>query len=138
MVDRRLVDRKLAALGARIERVRAKMPSSVDEFLAGEDRRELVAFNLFLAFQEALDLATHLIADAGWEVPATARESFETLSRRGVLSGELASELAACAGARNLIAHAYGTLDFQRLYAEAPRGLAALERFAEVLAERYG
>jgi uncharacterized protein YutE (UPF0331/DUF86 family) len=134
VVDTRLVDRKLAALRERIARVRATMPGDEQTFLADADRRELVAFNLFLAFQEALDLAAHLIADGGWDVPATAREHFETLARHGLIAAALAKDLGACAGVRNLIAHAYGTLDFARLYAEAPVGLAALERFAEAMA----
>lgn len=72
MVDPRIVEKKLSSLLACIERVREKYPSSRDAFLANRDAREIAAFNLFLAFQEALDLAARIIADAGWEVPATA------------------------------------------------------------------
>lgn len=136
MVDARLVERKLAALRQRIDRVRLKLPTTEQEFLDDADRRELIAFNLFLAFQEALDLAAHLIADAGWDVPATARDHFETLARNGVIPSGLANELAACGGMRNLIAHAYGTLDFARLFREAPAGLAALERYLALLSAR--
>jgi uncharacterized protein YutE (UPF0331/DUF86 family) len=134
LVDARLVERKLASLNGRIERVRQMLPASEQEFLANTDRRELAAFNLFLAFQEGLDLAAHIIADAGWDVPATAREHFEVLTRHGVIPSALASDLSACAGVRNLIAHAYGTLDLARLYREAPLGLSALERYMAAIA----
>ena len=134
MVDARLLERKIATLRERIARIRSKLPHTAAELVGDEDRRELVSFNLFLAFQEALDIAAHLIADAGWAVPASAREHFETLAAHQVIDVDLASELAACAGARNLIAHAYGTLDFARLHAETPLGLAALERFAAAIA----
>jgi uncharacterized protein YutE (UPF0331/DUF86 family) len=130
MVDPRLVERKLSSLLACMDRVRQKYPASRDSFLADQDVREIVAFNLFLAFQEALDLAAHFIADAGWQVPVTAREHFEVLASHGFLDPALAVQLAACAGARNLSAHAYGSIDFERLYTETPAGLSALERFA--------
>ena len=93
-----------------------------------------MSFNLILAVQEALDVAARWIADAGWEVPTTAREHFDILATHGVVPQDLARDLALCAGARNLIAHAYGTLDFGRLHAEAPLALATLERFATALA----
>lgn len=132
MVDPRIVEKKLSSLLACIDRVREKYPSSRDAFLANRDTREIAAFNLFLAFQEALDLAARIIADAGWEVPATAREHFEILSKHAFIDAKLGADLGACAGARNLIAHAYGSLDFERLYAEIPAGLDALTRFAAV------
>ena len=135
MLDERLVEAKLGRLLARVERARTKLPASREEFESSADAQEIVSFNLLLAMQEALDLAAHWIADAGWEVPTTAREHFEILASHGVVPRDLARDLAACAGARNLIAHAYGTLDFGRLYVETPTALRTLERFAAVLAE---
>ena len=92
-----------------------------------------MAFNLFLAFQEALDLAAHLISDADWGVPGTAREHFEVLSQHQVLSLSTAATMGRCAGLRNIIAHAYGALDLGRLHDELPGTVAALRLFcAEV------
>jgi uncharacterized protein YutE (UPF0331/DUF86 family) len=134
VLDERLVEAKLGRLLARVERARMKLPASREEFESSADAQEIVSFNLLLALQEALDLAAHWIADAGWEVPTTAREHFEILASHGVVPRDLARALASCAGARNLIAHAYGTLDLGRLYAEAPTALQTLEQFAAVLA----
>ena len=136
MLDERLLETKLGRLLARVERARTKLPASREEFESSADAQEIVSFNLLLAMQEALDLAAHWIADAGWEVPTTAREHFEILAAHGVVQRDLARDLASCAGARNLIAHAYGTLDFGRLYVEAPTALQTLERFAAALARR--
>jgi uncharacterized protein YutE (UPF0331/DUF86 family) len=136
MLDDRLLETKLGRLRARVERARAKLPASREEFESSTDTQEIVSFNLLLAVQEALDLAAHWIADAGWEVPTTAREHFEILAAHDVVQRDLARDLASCAGARNLIAHAYGTLDFGRLYTEAPSALSTLERFAAVLAQK--
>jgi uncharacterized protein YutE (UPF0331/DUF86 family) len=136
MVDARLVEQRLAAIGDRLARIAEKLPPDRAAFLADRDAQESVAFNLFLVFQDALDIAAHLIADAGWPVPSTAREHFEILAQRGVLSSETAAAMARCAGLRNLIAHAYGTLDLGRLHGEIPAGVAALRAFAGELAVR--
>jgi uncharacterized protein YutE (UPF0331/DUF86 family) len=135
MVDRHLLLGKLAAIRDRLERIAARLPASPDEFRANRDAQEVVSFNLFLAFQEALDLAAHVIADARWSLPASARQHFDILRDNGVLTGETADAMARCAGLRNLIAHAYGGLDLARLYAELPAGRAALDAFCGEMAK---
>jgi uncharacterized protein YutE (UPF0331/DUF86 family) len=135
-VDKRALKSKLARLSTRIERARTKLPASREDFESNVDAQEIVSFNLLLAVQDALDLAAYWIADAGWEVPATAREHFEILAEHGVVPRDLARDMASCAGVRNLIAHAYGTLDLGRLHAEAPVGLRVLERFVDAMAQK--
>jgi uncharacterized protein YutE (UPF0331/DUF86 family) len=136
MIDRHLLAGRLASIGDRLTRIRKKLPESPDAFLADLDAQEIVTFNLFLAFQDTLDLASHLIADGGWPVPATYREHFDTLSARGVLTTETARAMSLCAGLRNLIAHTYGSLDMERLFTELPAGLQALEDFRSEVAKR--
>lgn len=129
MVDAHLVEQRLAAIRDRLERIAGTAPPDREAFLADRTAQEVVAFNLFVAFQDALDLAAHLVADRGLELPATAREHFEVLGRAGLLSPAVASAMAGCAGLRKLIAHAYGSLDTARLYDELPLGRDALTAF---------
>lgn len=135
MVDRHLVEQRLAAIQDRIDRITQTLPADSVAFLADRDAQELVAFNLFLAFQDALDLAAHLIADRGYELPTTAREHFEILGRHQVLTPTVAGAMAECAGLRNLIAHSYGNLDLARLYDELPLGRDALLAFCGEVAD---
>jgi len=136
MVDSRLVEQRLASINDRLARIEEKLPAEPSAFLVDRDAQESVAFNLFLVFQDALDIAAHLIADAGWPVPTTAREHFEILAQHQILTSETAAAMARCAGLRNLIAHAYGTLDLGRLHGEIPAGVAALRAFGSELARR--
>ena len=64
-VDARLLETKIVRMRARIDRARAKLPASREDFEGDVDAQEIVSFNLLLAVQEALDLAAHRIADAG-------------------------------------------------------------------------
>ncbi len=130
MVDSHLVEQRLAAIRDRLDRIARMTPADRAAFLADRTAQEIVAFNLFVAFQDALDLAAHLIADRDLELPATAREHFEVLGRAGLLSPAVASAMAGCAGLRNLIAQAYRSLDTSRLYDELPLGRDALTAFS--------
>lgn len=134
MVDEHLVEQKLAAIRDRIARIEETLPADRVAFLGGRAAQEIVSFNLFVAFQDALDLAAHVIADRGLPLPTTTREHFEILANAKVLTAEVAKAMAGCAGLRNLIAHAYGTLDLGRLYDELPKGRDALRAFCAEIA----
>ena len=131
MVDRNVVAEKLKQLAQRIAKVQALCPAGL-ESLAG-DAMDLVSFNLFLAVQICVDLATHLIADESWEPAATNREAFERLQEHGVLSQETVRALRQAIGLRNIVAHGYGSVDPAQIHAAARTGLPDLERFATEL-----
>lgn len=129
MTDRHLMEGRLSSIRDHVARIREKLPGTRDEFVADREAQEVVAFNLFLAFQDALDVAAHVIADRDWPVPSTNRAHFEILANRRALTAPTATAMARCAGLRNLIAHSYGGLDLGRLYEELPAGVTAIESF---------
>lgn len=135
MVDEHVVEQRLAAIRDRLDRIDRTLPGDRARFVTDRTAQEIVAFNLFLAFQDALDLAAQVIADRGLELPTTARGHFEILERAGVVTPVVARAMAGCAGLRNLIAHAYGTLDIGRLYDELPAGRDALLSFCGEIAD---
>lgn len=134
MVDSHLVEHRLGSIRDHLDRIVATLPDDREKFVADRTAQEIVAFNLFLALQDALDLAAHVIADRGYALPTTAREHFEILERNGHLSRPVSAAMAGCAGLRNLIAHAYGNLDLGRLFDELPRGRDALLAFCGEMA----
>ncbi len=134
VVDRALLAAKIAAVRDATVRIRDVLPASVDAFMADRTVREVVTLNLFVAIQDCLDLATHWLADAGWNVPATYADVFGVLAEHGVISRELATRLAGAAAFRNLVAHQYGVLDWRRVHALAATDLGDLDRFCAVLA----
>jgi uncharacterized protein YutE (UPF0331/DUF86 family) len=139
VVDRPLYARKVADIRDAIERVRAVKPASAEAFLADRTAREVVALNLFVAIQTAIDLASHWLADEGWDVPQRYGEIFTVLAHHQVLSPDLARRLAEAAGFRNLVAHRYGAIDWRRVHALAsPAELDDLEAFCGELAARLG
>jgi uncharacterized protein YutE (UPF0331/DUF86 family) len=125
---------KILACRDRIERIRRKLPREPASVAADELLEAFLSFNIFLLIQDASDLANHLVAAKGLGVPASQRDVFLALARAGLIDEPSALEMAAAAGLRNRIAHAYGDVDPVRLVEEAPTGLATVERFLSQVA----
>lgn len=136
MVDKPVLASKLAAIRDAVARIREVLPADAEAF--GEDRtvREIVLLNLFVALQEAISLATHWLADEGWDVPQTYGEAFVVLADRHVLDRELAQRLRAASGLRNLIAHQYAAIDSARIFDLASNDIEDLLSLCRQLAER--
>jgi len=131
-----LLLQKSLRLRERIAKLRAALaaePALLDAISQDEHLEAFLAFNLFLAIQDAVDLAAHVVSTHGLVIPATQREAFEALAKGGRLSTDTSVAMGALASLRNRIAHSYGDLDIRRLVTEMPRGLDHLERFVTEL-----
>lgn len=135
MIDRPILARRVAAVRDSVDRIREVLPAGPEELVRDRTIREVVVFNLFVALQECLALATHWLADEGWGVPATYAEVFRALAEHGVLGSDLASRMSAAAGLRNLIAHRYAALDWARVHDVASNHVDDLLEFCESLAK---
>jgi len=130
------VFRKLSSLREQVARMGRRRPDDVGVFRADVDRQDAIGMSLLVAVQDALDIALHIESAEGWGVPASYAESFAMLAEHGVIEPPLASGLANMAALRNRLAHGYGSVDMDRIWAELPEGLAALSSFASEIA-RY-
>jgi uncharacterized protein YutE (UPF0331/DUF86 family) len=130
MVDADVISAKLRELEVRIARVRARCPAEASSFASDPDALELVSFNLMLAVQVCLDIASHLIADEGWPLATSLGEAFQRLGEHGVLTAETVEAMRRAAGLRNVIAHGYANANLDLLYSAALHGVADLDRFA--------
>jgi uncharacterized protein YutE (UPF0331/DUF86 family) len=130
MVDRNVVAAKLIQLAQRLERIRQRTPASAAELAADADRMDLIAFNLMLAVQSCLDIASHIISDEGWIPPLTLGEAFVRLGEHGVIAPQAAAALKDAAGLRNVIAHGYVGVNTSMLYKAATTGVSDLDAFA--------
>lgn len=131
-----LLLKKALRLRERIGTLRAALAGGPDvaREVASDPRLEaFLAFNLFLAIQDAVDLAAHVVSDQGLAIPASQREAFEALAKAGLVSAEASQAMGAMASLRNRIAHSYGELDVARLVSEMPLGLDHLTRFLDEL-----
>lgn len=131
MVDKDLLAAKLVELSDRLAQVRRHVPASAAELAGNRDALDIVSFNLMLAIQVCADVASHLIADAGWPPARSLAEGFSRLEEHGVLTPKTAEALRLAVGLRNVVAHGYARLDVPRAFAAASAGTADLELFAQ-------
>jgi len=129
-----LLLRKALQIRDRIGKVRAALPARPEAVLDDERLEAFLSFQLFLLIQDAVDLASHLVAARGLGVPGSQREVFDLLAGAGLLPGDTARGMGGMIALRNRIAHAYGDLDPVRMVNEAPEGLARLETLLDELA----
>jgi len=134
MVDENVIAAKLADLEDRVARVRAHRPPTAKSLSEDRDAFDLVAFNLMLAVQACVDVASHVIADEGWAPAADLADSFERLQGYGVIARETAEALSRATGLRNVVAHVYAHADPELVFRAATSGLDDLERFGREVA----
>jgi uncharacterized protein YutE (UPF0331/DUF86 family) len=135
MTDPIIVLRKLVTLREHLSRARARRPDAVGELERDTVLQDALAMSLFVAIQEAIDIAFHIVADEGWGMPGSYAEAFAILAEKGVVDAAMVDPLEGCARLRNRIAHGYAAVDIERLWTELPEGLAVLERFVESVAK---
>lgn len=134
MVDEAVLAKKLAAIRDAVARIRDVLPQSAEAFRENRTVREIVILNLFIGLQEAIAVATHWLADEGWDVPQTYGDAFTALAERNILDAELGRRLRAASGLRNLIAHQYGAIDADRIFDLASSDVEDLLSFCRQLA----
>lgn len=134
-IDSEVVDARLHELSRRLQRVASKRPASLKLLAADEDLQDILARNLTLAIQAALDIAYHLCA-ANEVLPATSGDAFVQLASRGLIERDLAERLVRAVGFRNVLVHEYTEVDWKivmRVMRTDVRDLAAFGRVVVVL-----
>ena len=84
----------------------------------------------------SVSVNSHIAASKLGNVPATYRESFGTIAKAGVITPELAAELAPSAGLRNILTHEYVAVDVTILARSVPLVADVYRRYIVAVA-RY-
>jgi uncharacterized protein YutE (UPF0331/DUF86 family) len=134
MVRADVAGTKIARAAAWLDSAGAAYDRPLEELRSDAAGRDLAAFHLFLAVQEAVDLAAHWVADAGWTPPDDVGSTFDVLAAHGAIDRQLADQMRAIVRVRNRIAHGYASVDHDRIHVEAPAGIASLHRFLAAVA----
>jgi uncharacterized protein YutE (UPF0331/DUF86 family) len=128
-LEREVVLRKLASIQRALGELEKVRDLSLDQYRADLWRRKAVERFLQEALEAASDAAAHLLASAGRPAPADYFTAYLDLAELGVLSVELADELAPSAGLRNRLVHEYDDLDDGIVLRSVSRAIELLPRF---------
>ena len=127
--DRPVLAERIAAVERHLERVADRLPERPDDFRPATDASDAVVLHLWQATQIVIDLAMSVCVSRKLGTPSNYADSFRRLREGGVIDAGLADRLARAAGFRNLVAHAYESLDMRRVYQAATEGPADLRAF---------
>ena len=114
VLDPSLVRRHLLALDAAVQTLR-RHAGRPPELRADLEERWIVERGLQLCAQNCLDVATHLSASAGVDVPDYAA-AIDALVGLGILPAEFVARFRGIAGFRNVVVHGYLSVDPAILY----------------------
>jgi uncharacterized protein YutE (UPF0331/DUF86 family) len=114
-LDPQTVRRHLLALDGAVAQLRRHAGRPLSQLQADLDERWAVERGLQLAAQNALDIATHIAASSGKDVPNYA-SALDELVQLGVLEPAFAGRFRAIAGFRNVLVHGYLELDQAKMH----------------------
>ena len=125
------------AVERHLRRVAERVPASAADMLPATDVSDAVVLHLWQATQIVIDLAMAACLWLKMGTPASYADAFRLLQKAGVVAdAALADRLVRATGFRNLVAHAYETLDMQRVHDAARTGPADLLAFLALLRDR--
>jgi uncharacterized protein YutE (UPF0331/DUF86 family) len=128
-LDPLVVRRHLGALRDALGTLRRHAQRTPAELRTNTELRWAVERGLQLCAQNALDVATHLVAAAGREAPDYAT-SIDRLAEAEVLPQEFAARFRGVAGFRNVLVHGYLEVDLGLVQQALAERLEEFERFA--------
>jgi uncharacterized protein YutE (UPF0331/DUF86 family) len=129
VIDTAVLAERTMAVERHLARVAARLPASPDDLRPASDASDAVVLHLWQATQIVIDLAMSACLVLRLGTPSSYADAFRRLERADVVGADLADRLVRAAGFRNLVAHAYESLDLKRVHAAATHGPADLLRF---------
>lgn len=134
--DRAVLAERAMVVERHLRRVADRLPASAADLRPATDASDAVVLHLWQATQIVIDLAMAACLSLKLGTPASYADAFRRLQEVGILDSALADRLVRAAGFRNVVAHAYETLDMSRVFAAATNGPADLLGFLAVLRDR--
>lgn len=133
VLDRAVLAERAMTVERHLGRVAARLPLSASDLLPSSDASDAVVLHLWQATQIVIDQAMAACLALKLGTPSSYADAFQRLRQAGVIDEALASRLVRAAGFRDIVAHAYDTLEMARVHTAAMNGPADLRAFLSSL-----
>ena len=126
------IEKRLDELSERLAKLKALSVKSRNDFEEDSFLRDIVERNLEVAVQCCIDISHRIIAIEIARKPADYYETISIMGELEVLPVDFARQLAPIAGLRNILAHEYLSVDWDKVY-DHLQNLDDLVRFGDLV-----
>lgn len=132
MVEVTVIERKLKELDRYLQQLSRYQGVTGEELRQDLEKAWAVEHGLQLCIQILLDVGNHLLSEKGVFV-SDYKSIFFELAHLGVLPMDFAKRISGMAGFRNILVHAYGEVDLEKVAQMLRENLGDFREFAEYL-----
>ena len=129
MVDVEVIKQRLNQLSTSINKIERFKEISLEEFLKDDIIQDVVEYNLFIAINMMIDIATHIVVDNNMGSPETLGEAFNILNKEKYLNHEETKVYRNMVGLRNILSHEYINIDKRIIYSILKNNLIDIKKF---------
>ena len=129
MVDIEVIKQRLNQLSTSINKIERFKEISLEEFLKDDIIQDVVEYNLFIAINMMIDIATHIVVDNNMGSPETLGEAFNILNKEKYLNDEETKVYRNMVGLRNVLSHEYINIDKKIIYSILKNSLIDIKKF---------
>jgi uncharacterized protein YutE (UPF0331/DUF86 family) len=126
---------KLSDISRALARLKTFQAMSREDFLTNEDAQDILRSRLLTAIEASLNICYHLSAKKLQAIPDDYAHCFTLLANAGLVSQDLAKNLAVMARFRNRLVHLYWEVDYGQVHEILNDHLEDLEAFASRIAD---
>ena len=116
-IEREVIETRLGLIIKYIERLKRFESVSLDDYINDFDKQLIAERLLQLMVEAATDINTYLLVRLYQDPSQTYVDSFIQAGRKGIITSELAEQIAQSGGLRNILVHRYIVIDSTRVFA---------------------
>lgn len=129
MVNIDVIKKRLNQLSVSLNKMERFKDISLDDFLRDDVIQDVVEYNLFIAINMIIDIATHIVVDNNMGNPETLGEAFIILNKEKYLSDDETEVYVNMVGLRNILSHEYININKNIIYNILKNKLVDIKRF---------
>lgn len=134
-INKKAVDKKLDLLTEVIEKLQDVKSLSREDFMSDFFIHDTAIRNLVLGIEIIVDIGNHILSESFHSSVNTYKDVIIILGEAGVVPKNFAKENSQMADFRNLIIHAYGSLDMKQVYQNLQKAPNIFNKFAKCYVE---
>jgi len=129
MVNAEVIKQRLNQLSTSLNKLERFKEISLEEFLKDDIVQDVVEYNLFIAINMMINIATHIVVDNNMGNPETLGEAFSILHKEKYLNENEAKIYRNMVGLRNILSHEYLKIDKRIIYDILKNNLVDIKKF---------